>query len=151
MQLHLHLSNHHFHRPIPTDCRDLRTENMTSCFFCPKAPSLEHSKHSVDACRIKQWFLWDTSLQCLFLSRGKFQHSAPSNPWSIAPSFLAGLSRRTMALLFPDSQACTSQSWLPRRWRASGSAGPLAPLFQLLCTCFPWQKEALSHHFIFHL
>lgn len=33
------------------------------CFFCPTAPCLEHGSHSIDACRIKQWFLWDTSLQ----------------------------------------------------------------------------------------
>lgn len=33
------------------------------CFFCPTTPCLEHSSHLVDACRIKPWFLWDTSLQ----------------------------------------------------------------------------------------
>lgn len=33
------------------------------CFFGPTTLCLEHSSHSIDACRIKQWFLWDTSLQ----------------------------------------------------------------------------------------
>lgn len=43
---------------------------------------------------------------------------------SMASSFLAGLSRRTMELLFPGGQACTGQNQLPRRWRASDFAGP---------------------------
>jgi hypothetical protein len=75
-----------------------------------------------------------------FLSHGKLQHSAPSNSWSKAPRFLAGLSRRTRGLLFPYGQAYTSSSRVPRRWWASDSAGSLGSSFQLTCTYFPWQE-----------
>lgn len=150
MQLYLYFPNHLSHRSIPFDSRSLRTDNTTSGFFCPTAPCLESSNYSVMLVELNSGF---SGTPAFSVSSFPMAISAFSSqqPLVHGPKFLAGLPRRTMELLFPDSQDCTVQSRLPRRWRASDSAGPLAPLFQLPCACFLWQEEALGHHFIFHL
>lgn len=137
---------------LPIDSRSSRTESMPALLLLPHG-SMPHTQQSFSRCLSNSAavFLGHQLPIVSFFPMANCSIQLPATPdlqpqgsWKVSPA---------------GPWSCCSQTARPAQARA-GSQGDgallvlqtsLALSLQLPCTCFPWQEEALSHHFIFHL